>query len=123
MLEYKFPEFEGERFIGEGAVWNRFSQEGFKVRWFNEIIYVCDYLEDGLTKNQESLYLNNFCGYSYNTSLNYRVLPFPYNLMAVANYMRIADKKGITAKEAGKRIGLRPFDAFLCKIIRKMRHI
>lgn len=50
LRQYPFPEFEGEKFISEGVVWRRISEK-FKLRYFFMPIYVCDYLEDGLTKN------------------------------------------------------------------------
>lgn len=50
MKEFPFPEFEGEKFISEGAVWNRIGVK-YQIRYFFEPIYVCEYLEDGLTKS------------------------------------------------------------------------
>lgn len=61
---YKFPEFEDEKFLTESVVWNRIAKDGYKFRYFNEIIYICEYLEDGLTNNIDYLYSNNFKGYS-----------------------------------------------------------
>lgn len=46
-----FPEIEGEKFLGEDVVWIRLS-ENYKLRFFNDIIYKSDYLEDGLTLNR-----------------------------------------------------------------------
>ncbi|UOY92705.1 glycosyltransferase family 2 protein [Ectobacillus sp. JY-23] len=51
LKKYKFPEYEGERFISEATVWEKMAYEGYKIRWFNETIYICNYLEDGLTQN------------------------------------------------------------------------
>ena len=50
LLEYKFPVFENERFLSEGAVWSEIARK-YKLRYINEPVYVCEYLEDGLTKN------------------------------------------------------------------------
>ncbi len=49
LRKYPFPEFEGEKFVVEDAVWNRIASDGYYLRWFNEIIYICDYLDDGLS--------------------------------------------------------------------------
>lgn len=57
--KYKFPEFVGEKFITESVVYYRMAKDGYKVRFFNEGIYVCDYLADGLTKNALSLHIHN----------------------------------------------------------------
>ena len=49
--KYPFPEIPGENFISEEIVWNAIAREGYYLRWFNEIIYICDYLDGGLTKD------------------------------------------------------------------------
>lgn len=51
LRKYPFPEFEGENFITEEVVWNAIAIDGYYLRWYSDIIYICDYLEDGLTKN------------------------------------------------------------------------
>ena len=51
LRRYPFPEYEGERFISENVVWYAIGGDGYKIRWYNKAIYVCEYLEDGLTRN------------------------------------------------------------------------
>ena len=51
LKQYPFPEIPGENFISEEIVWNTIARDGYYLRWFNEIIYICDYLEGGLTKD------------------------------------------------------------------------
>lgn len=51
LREYPFPEFPGEKFLGEDLVWIRMSEK-YKMRFFNRAIYISDYLEDGLTHNR-----------------------------------------------------------------------
>lgn len=51
LRKYRFPEIPGENFISEEIVWNTIARDGYYLRWFNEIIYICEYLEDGLTKD------------------------------------------------------------------------
>lgn len=46
---YPFPVFDGERFLSECALWNRVSFT-HKCVYINSVIYICEYLEDGLTK-------------------------------------------------------------------------
>lgn len=48
LREYPFPEIGGERFCPEALVWNRIAGK-YKLRYFYEKIYLCDYLQDGLT--------------------------------------------------------------------------
>ncbi|PBC74236.1 glycosyltransferase family A protein [Fibrobacter intestinalis] len=51
LRKYPFPEISGEKFISEEIVWNAIAREGYYLRWFNEIIYICSYLDGGLTKD------------------------------------------------------------------------
>ena len=64
LKKYPFPEFEGEKFIGEGIVWNKIALDGYKLRWFNQVIYMCDYLSDGLSMQGVKKDLNNPKGYA-----------------------------------------------------------
>lgn len=51
LRKYPFPEIPGENFISEEIVWNAIARDGYYLRWFNEIIYICSYLDGGLTKD------------------------------------------------------------------------
>lgn len=61
--EYMYPEFEGENFMGEAITWNRMAHDGYKMRFYNDIIWVFEYKEDGLTKAGSSIFLKNPKGY------------------------------------------------------------
>ena len=63
MRKYPFPEFTGETFIRESVVWYRIAFDGYKLRYDNDIVYICDYLPDGLTVNGEEWYDKNPQGY------------------------------------------------------------
>ena len=62
--KYKYPEFEGEKFMTEAVVWNRMAHDGYLVRYYNDIIWIFEYLDDGLTKAGNKLFLDNPKGYS-----------------------------------------------------------
>ncbi|WP_410513562.1 glycosyltransferase family 2 protein [Paenibacillus sp. BR2-3] len=62
LKRYKFDEIYGEKFITEATVWDRMAYDGFKIRWFNQTIYICDYLEDGLTHNMKRIFSENPIG-------------------------------------------------------------
>jgi glycosyltransferase involved in cell wall biosynthesis len=53
LRKFPFPEFEGERFLAEDAVWAPLGLE-YEMVHINEIIYVCNYLEAGLTQGGKS---------------------------------------------------------------------
>lgn len=64
LKKYPFPEFENENFLTEGVVWNRIASDGYKIRWYGKIIYICKYLEGGLTRSGKKKFINNPKGYS-----------------------------------------------------------
>lgn len=72
LRKHPFPEFDGENFVTEAIVWNRIAETGLKLRWFNEIIYLCEYHEDGLTNNLDNINKRNPRGYALNMTENIR---------------------------------------------------
>lgn len=68
-LKYPFPVFPGERFLSEGALWNRVSFT-HKCVYVNRVVYLCSYLEGGLTKSGRPLRIRNPLGGMYTANLN-----------------------------------------------------
>lgn len=64
LRKYKFPEFKGEKFLTEDVVWSRIANDGYKIRWFNEIIYTCRYRDDGLFVQYNKLLASNPKGFA-----------------------------------------------------------
>ncbi|SDB06782.1 glycosyltransferase family 2 protein [Eubacterium oxidoreducens] len=64
LKKYPFIVEEGENFVPEAVVWDAIARDGYKLRWYREIIYVCEYLEDGLTKGSWALMKKNPVGYA-----------------------------------------------------------
>ncbi len=71
--KYPFPEIDGENFVTERLVWNRIAQAGYQMRYFNQGIYFCEYLEDGLTHGGNRLYANNPKQWGMAIALDYEV--------------------------------------------------
>lgn len=68
LKQFPLPEFENEYFVTEAVCWNAIANAGYKVRWYNKPIYICEYLPDGLTKNGANEiegHIKNFKGFSY----------------------------------------------------------
>lgn len=61
--KYHYPVFENEKFMTEAVAWNRMAHDGYKMRFYNDIIWIFEYLEDGLTRSGNALFLNNPKGY------------------------------------------------------------
>lgn len=55
LREFTFPEYQGEKFLGEDIVWVRMARKYMMVH-INKAIYIGNYQDDGLTKNRR---LNN----------------------------------------------------------------
>ena len=46
---FPFPEFPGEAFLSESVLWNQMAP-GYRIVYINRVLYLAQYLEDGLTK-------------------------------------------------------------------------
>lgn len=62
---YPFPEYPDEKFITECVVWDRLAEDGYKLRFFNEAVYLAEYRDDGLTHQGMNLLYKNPQGYGY----------------------------------------------------------
>lgn len=60
-VAFKFPEFDNERFIGEGWLWTGIARK-FKTVYISNPIYNCEYLEGGLSKSGRLFRMNNPLG-------------------------------------------------------------
>ena len=67
-LKYPFPIFQEERFLSEGALWCRVALT-HKCVYINKVIYLCEYLEGGLTKSGRSMRIRNPLGGMYSSEL------------------------------------------------------
>lgn len=61
--QYKYPEFDGERFITEAVAWNRMAADGYKIRCFNDVIYLWEHQDIGLTNRIHDILVENPRGY------------------------------------------------------------
>lgn len=98
----RFPSFPNEKFIGEGYFWCKISKNS-KMLFSNKIIYICEYLENGLTKQGRKLRINNPLGgithaneyldkrYSFKLRVK--------NSMLYMIYYRFAKDKGLNPKK------------------------
>ena len=61
LKEYPFPEFPGEKFISEDVVWIEIGKVSNSV-YINKVIYICQYLQGGLTDNDKPMKFASPCG-------------------------------------------------------------
>ena len=64
LKSYPFPKFEGEKFITECVVWDKIAFAGYKLRFFNHIVMICNYLPDGLSAQGHTLFRQNPMGWA-----------------------------------------------------------
>ena len=62
--EYPFPEYPGEKFLGEDIVWVRMARTHIMVH-INKAIYIGEYQTDGLTKNRRKNNIKSPVGCMY----------------------------------------------------------
>lgn len=103
LRKYPFPEFPGENFLTECVVWDKIANDGYKLRFFNEIIYICDYLPDGLTAHSAQLFQSTPKGYGlylYQSALYKKIvgvdkwnryLQYFYQFRGKISFRKIAD--------------------------------
>lgn len=122
LKKYPFPEFEGEKFLSESAVWNKIAADGYKIRWFNKIIYRCDYLEDGLTKNSGvAMNLKNFQGFTYCVKLDIKLYPFLIKYFKIGYYKFVARQAGKNNKEICTLLNINKIQLALGAIVYRIK--
>lgn len=68
LKKYPFPKFKGEKFLSEGILWKQLGS-GTKTLFINEIIYITEYLSDGLTNSGRRLLIKNPLGAGLNAKM------------------------------------------------------
>ena len=93
LKKYKFPKFNGEKFIPEAYLYDLLDQEG-ELFLLKKAIYICEYLPDGYKAGMAKLLYNNPQGYfcyinqrlKLDKSLRQRIADsIRYDAMAIAH--------------------------------------
>ena len=90
--QFPMAEWPGEKFAPEQISINEISLAGYQIRWHPDIIYVCEYLPDGLTRGSFSLEKNNPMGYAmmYNHMLRYPTLSKKEKFFAACQHIALS---------------------------------
>lgn len=124
MRKYPFPEFPGEKFLRENAVWDAIALDGYKLRWYNRVIYKCEYLADGLTQTiSVEKKAANFQGQTYCTQLMMRYLRFPYKDLRIGVFSETAQYLGKSDKEICELLEISPVRLYTGRLIYKVRNM
>lgn len=90
LKEFPFPEIKDEYFCPEALVWNRIAVK-YKLRYFYEKIYLCEYLPDGLTAKIVTIRKNSpITSMLYYSELKKMRIPFLQKIKATINYWRFS---------------------------------
>lgn len=103
LKEYPFPEFPGEKFLGEDVVWMQLALK-YKMVFINEPIYISEYLANGLTKNRRKNNIKspNGCYYRAKITIDiskYKSINFKYLIKNVMQYIIYGKFSGRRFKE------------------------
>lgn len=90
LKKYKFKKFLNEKFMQESVLWYATAEDGYKFRWFNEIIYYGEYIEDGLTRNGREIARKSCLSRSYadNHIVGIKEIPLKVRFKSCINYYR-----------------------------------
>ena len=120
---YLYPVFENERFMTEAVTWNRMANDGYMIRFFNDIIWIYEYMADGLTKAGSSVFVNNPMGYGLwlREKAKYEKVSFVKKLKMFYTYT--SDMVALhSTKVISKSIGAPHWLINMFAFIRKIKH-
>ena len=107
MRRHPFPEFENEFFLSEGYCWNAIDAEGLRLRWFNQPLQVCEYLEDGLSRSGVASIegkATNFKGYCAVLQQAMVLKPWTESYRDFRVYQRVCKLKNLTPSDCAKSL-------------------
>ncbi|MCM1326112.1 MAG: glycosyltransferase family 2 protein [Bacteroidales bacterium] len=121
---YPIPVFEGENDVEKGVLWDRVAYAGYKIRWFNEKIYCCEYLESGMSKNMKSNYIKNFQGFTYWRKQSIKMQStYKEKLCEGAFFVEIAIQKRLSIGEMAELVEESVYFIFFSMVYRKLRKV
>ena len=112
LKQFPFPSFECENFLTESLVWYRIASSGYKIRWFNEIVYICEYYDDGLSKKKSKFY-DNYNGFILQVSeeLKYKEISFKEKMRKLLICLGYSKYKNIKVRYVAEKLKINIFIA------------
>ncbi len=105
---YTFPDIPGEKFCSEGLIWGRMAGDNLKLRYVFKGIYVCEYLNDGLTEARFRLRRDNP---EYSMLLDAegvtRNVPYLDKVRQAINFWRYSEKSKKSFLQKAGQVGWR----------------
>ena len=127
LKKYPFKVYEGEKFVPEATVWDRIALDGLKLRWYRDIIYICEYLEGGLSRSSWKLLDENPMGFAMLYSIRIETAETEKEKMSAALQMStdavLGKHPGYIFKSSSPLRGLICLPAALLLSVRRRRQI
>lgn len=122
--QYLYPEYPGEKFMTEAVAWNRMANDGYKIRFYNDIIWVYEYKEDGLTNAGWRLFLDNPRGTGTFFKEKAKFLKYPFRNVLGMWYGYVCDAmERCTDAQIAEYIGMPQWLVPLMKGFHKWMHL
>lgn len=126
LKKYKSPIFPGETFITE-AVWLiPMADDGYKVRWFPQILCYGEYEKNGLTASGANSYIghyNNFMGYLAYVNVYIKAYGIEKANDMILEATDIAKHRKISLDVVSNKIGCRLHEIYLLVFKKKILNI
>ncbi len=82
MRKIPFPKIGNEKFMEESYLWMSISKMNLKFRWFNSVIYLCEYMQDGLTNNMREIVKKNWKTHCFCANYDLTIKEIPIKIRA-----------------------------------------
>lgn len=119
--EFKYPEFEGEKFITESVVWNRMAAAGYKIRCYNDVIYLWEHQDDGLTNEIQKKIVSNPKGYGLWVAEKSKYLKLTFAQRMKAYYAFTIDMDQYSSSDIADFVEIPWIVIALCKSLHYLR--
>ena len=126
---YPYPTFDDEKFMTEAVAYNRMARDGYRMRFYNDIVCVYEYREDGLTKAGNALFLKNPRGYAlwlrekqkFTSASFMSTLRLWYTYYCEMSFCE--EQYRLTKKQCAEFIGAPLTVIYLCSILHRFRQV
>lgn len=126
LRKYPFPEFDGEYFVSESSWLTPMARDGYKIRWFPQILVYGEYTDDGLTKqgaNEYRGHFNNFYGFLHVLALEIEAYGIIERLPEIYEALDIAKERKIPITVLCKKLRISEKQIFVIKLRRMLGKI
>lgn len=124
LKKFPFPVFDEENFITESVVWFAIGKAGYRIRWYNDIIYIANYLNDGLTNSGNALFRRNPKGYllSMKSDLDNIDMSYIKKMGYYANFYETAIQIGLTKDFVTRELNINSYIITVSCLLRQIKN-